>query len=447
MRRFGLRSRLLLVVLATVAIVVAGLVAGFNLVLGATLDRNARDLVHARATAQRASLRAEGGHLVAGEAPDDRSSDAYVWIFDGNRVLEGPRAPAAVDETARRLAGGAARYLDVPSTDTLLRAEPVTVAGRRLGTVVAGVSLAPYEETRGTALIASLIFGGLLLLLVSFVSWWLLGASLRPVVRMTRQAAAWSEHDLDHRFALGTPHDELTELAATLDGLLDRLAASLRRERRFSAELSHELRTPLARVLAQSELALRRPRAEGEYQRVLELIHANADRLSRTVDALVAASRYESGGGDRGTADAGSVAADAARACGGLAEGRSIEIEVDAPPTPVRVGVDLDLAERILQPVIENACRYGKAHVRVSVRRTDSTVVYSVEDDGPGVADQERERIFEPGVRGRAAGANGKGGAGLGLSLARRLARSVDGDVEAQPARAGGRFLIRLPAG
>ena len=77
---------------------------------------------------------------------------------------------------------------------------------------------------------------------------------------MTRQAAAWSEHDLDHRFALGEPHDELTELAATLDGLLDRLAASLRREQRFSAELSHELRTPLARVIAESELALRRDR-------------------------------------------------------------------------------------------------------------------------------------------------------------------------------------------
>src|SRR5262249_56286557 len=97
--------------------------------------------------------------------------------------------------------------------------------GRRVGTVVAGVSLAPYEETRRTALIASLIFGGLVILLVGGTTWWLLGASLRPVVRMTRQAAAWSEHDLDHRFALGPPHAKLTELAATLDGMLDRLAA------------------------------------------------------------------------------------------------------------------------------------------------------------------------------------------------------------------------------
>ena len=121
MRRVGLRRRLLLVVLATVAIVVAGLVAGFNLVLGTTLDRNARDLVHARATAERASLRVERGHLVVGQAPDNRSSDAYVWIFDGNRVLDGPRAPAVVDQAVRRLAVGPARYVDVPSTDTLAK--------------------------------------------------------------------------------------------------------------------------------------------------------------------------------------------------------------------------------------------------------------------------------------------------------------------------------------
>ena len=132
---------------------------------------------------------------------------------------------------------------------------------------------------------------------------------------MTRQAAAWSEHDLDHRFALGQPHDELTELAATLDGLLDRLAASLRHEQRFSAELSHELRTPLARVLAESELALRRAREPDEYRAALELIHRNADQLARTVDALVAAARYE----------AGEATGHARTPCGRRGRGRSVQ--------------------------------------------------------------------------------------------------------------------------
>src|SRR5690242_7204169 len=172
---------------------------------------------------------------------------------------------------------------------------------------------------------------------------------------MTRQAAEWSERDLDHRFALGDPHDELTELAATLDGLLDRLAASLRHERRFSAELSHELRTPLARVLAESELALRRERTPSEYRETLELVHRNADQLARTVDALVAAARYEAGG-ERGTADAHAVASEAAQACSSLTSKRQLELHVLRPARTLRVGIDADLAERIIQPVLENAC-------------------------------------------------------------------------------------------
>ena len=80
------------------------------------------------------------------------------------------------------------------------------------------------------------------------------------------------------------------------------------------------------------------------------------------------------------------------------------------------------------------------------VGRADSTIVYTVEDDGPGVADTERERIFDPVVRGSASRENGAAGAGLGLSLARRLAHSVDGEVEVDSVAAGGRFIVRLPS-
>ena len=446
MRRLGLKGRLLLAVGAAVAAALLGLIAGFNVILGHVLDRDARDLARARAVAQLDSIRTDGGRLRVGEAPDDRSADAYLWIFAGTRALEQPRATAAIDRTARELAHGRARYLDVAGSDTRLYAAPVLVGGKRVGTVVAGVSLAPYEQTRKLALLASLVLGGLLLLLVVAAAYWLVGASLRPVVRMTRQAAEWSEHDLEHRFALGTPHDELTELAATLDSLLDRLAASLRHERRFSAELSHELRTPLARVLAESELALQRDREPPEYRHALELIRRNAAQLSRTVDALVAAARYEAGS-RRGTADAHSVAASAARACSGLADERQMELQVGEPARPVRVGVDADLAERILQPIVENACRYGATSVRVAIGRENSSVVYTIEDDGAGVSAGESDSIFEPGVRGQAQRAGSSEGAGLGLSLARRLARSVDGDIVADAAAPGGRFLVRLPTG
>lgn len=446
MSRLGLRRRLLLVVLATVALVIAALVAGFNVLLARTLDGDARDLVRSRAAARVASLRIDHGHLSVGEAPDGRSSDAYVWVFAGARPLERPNTGAAIDRAARGLAAGPARFVDVATSDTRLYGTPVVAGGRRIGTVVAAVSLAPYEQTRRTALIASLVFGAVVLLLVGVAASWLLVAALRPVVRMTRQAAAWSERELDHRFGLGPPHDELTELAATLDALLDRLAASLRRERRFSAELSHELRTPLARLLAETELALARERQPREYRQVLGLVHRNAGQLARTVEALVAAARYESGAG-RGSADAEAVATEAAAACRGLAAERQIELKIAGPAHPLRVGVEAELAERVLQPVIENACRYGSSRVRVGIERHDSTVLYTVEDDGAGVENDERERIFEPGARGSASESNGNNGAGLGLPLARRLARSVSGDLVADSSESGGRFVIRLPGG
>ena len=444
MSRLGLRRRLLIAICAAVAAALVGIIAGFNLILSDVLERDARDLVRTRAVAQIDALRIDNGRINVREVADDRSADAFIWVFEAKQPLEQPRSSPAIGNAARSLADGPARYRNVPGRDTLLYAAPVISGRHRLGTAVAGVSLAPYEETRKLALLASLILGALVIVVVLVAARWLLAAALRPVARMTRQAAEWSEHDLDQRFGLGAPHDELTELSATLDSLLGRLAASLRHERRFSAEISHELRTPLARVLAESELALRRDRTPDEYRHALDLIHRNADQLSRTVDALVAAARYEAGG-ERGTADARAVAEGAAGACSSLAAEQQIDIQIAQPQQPLRIGIDPDLAERILQPLLENACRYGAALVRVGIGRDGSSIVYTIDDDGPGVDDADTGRIFEPGVRGTVPHTLGHNGAGLGLALARRLARSVDGEVSADTAAAGGRFIVRLP--
>jgi two-component system heavy metal sensor histidine kinase CusS len=137
----------------------------------------------------------------------------------------------------------------------------------------------------------------------------------------------------------------------------------------------------------------------------------------------------------------------AATARRGLAAERQIDLKIAGPGHPLQVGVEAELGKRILQPVIENACRYGSSNVRVGIERYDSTVLYTVEDDGVGVENDEHERIFEPGARGSAGESNGSNGAGLGLPLARRLARSVSGDLVADPSESGGRFVIRLPGG
>lgn len=439
-------TRLLVIVLSALVIALSVATFGFNALLARTVSGNGDALLRQRADSERAAIQIVDGQIRVAETTDDTGADSRLWIFQGDRAIEAPAAGARTATAARALARGGGGYVDVPATDERLFALPVAARdGRRLGTVVAGISVAPYEQTRRAALVGSLLLAGALLSIVGVAVWWLLRSAMRPVAQMTEQAAAWSEHQLDRRFDLGPPHDELTRLGATLDGLLDRLAASLRHERRFSAELSHELRTPLSIVIAEAELALRRDRAAPEYREALGTILRNAEQVARIVEALVAAAQHEASA-TRGIADAHVVACDVIDALEGLALGRRVKLSADSPQPPLWIGLDADLAERILQPVVENACRYGRTRVDISLERRGSHVAYLISDDGPGVDDDEREAIFDAGVRGRVGVSTGGPGAGLGLALARRLARSAAGDVDLRDAPEGGAFLVSLPS-
>jgi two-component system OmpR family sensor kinase len=437
----GLRGRLLATVTLAVAAAIALALLAFNLLLGTRLDGDARDLARSRASTALAGVQLLDGRLRVRETLDDASPfDRPIWIFAADRPLERPRAPAAVQRAAAALAAGPATAVDVPGRSVRLLALPIAHAGRRVGTVVAGVSLTPYERTKQAVLIASLALGALLLATAVLAARWLLAAGLRPVARMTADAAAWSEHDLDRRFAAGPPHDELTQLAATLDGLLDRLAESLRREQRFSEELSHELRTPLARLRARSQLALQADTLTPETRGVLEAVIRDTDTVTRTLEALLAAARTH---GERdASADARAVARTVLDNCAALASEHGVALHLDPDSAPARVRVGAELAERALHPLVENACRHAAHEVRLALYREAGAVLMEVTDDGPGVPAGDEERIFDLGARSHDANA---GSAGLGLALARRLAHAAGGEVTARPGP-GGHFVVRLPA-
>ncbi|MFN2616099.1 MAG: ATP-binding protein [Thermoleophilaceae bacterium] len=427
-----------------IALVIAVLTSGFNLVLSRRLDRDATDVARARAAAQLSAVRISRGRLTVPEAPDERAVDSSAWVFSGGRPIERPRQQPRNDRAAAKLARGGRLRLDVKDTDTRLYSLPIVEDGRRLGRVVAGVSLEPYERTRRAALIGSILFASAVLLAVALATRWLISGALRPVRRMTAQAAEWSERDLDRRFGLGEPRDEFTHLAATLDSLLDRLASSLRHEQRFSAELSHELRTPHTGIGAEAQLALRQERASAAYREGFEQVLSSARQMSRTLDALLAVARTQLAPGRR-TSDAHSCAVAAAKACAALWGREGVVVEVRPPPAPLRVGADAEVVERILYPIVENGCRYGRRAVGVRMERDTTAVLFTIEDDGPGVPRDELEGIFEAGRRGAVSSSQTSNGAGLGLALSRRLARAAGGEVEARAASPGARFVVRLP--
>jgi signal transduction histidine kinase len=292
-------------------------------------------------------------------------------------------------------------------------------------------------------LIASLVLSLITLVAVGIVARILVGRALQPVAEMTAQASDWSEHDVDRRFAMGPPRDELTGLAATLDALLGRLSAGLRHEKRFSAELAHELRTPLAQIRAETELALARERPASELHEALEGVLRYADRMTSVVNTLMAAAESQADP-HAGTIDAREAAEAAIAACADSASERGVSLTEETADEPIEVDADPELTVALLVPLITNAIRYGRSNVRVSVSRDGEQVAFRITDDGPGLEPDEVEAVFEPGARGKAA--NGEAGAGLGLTLSRRLARVAGGDVVAEDAVEGGTFVARLPA-
>lgn len=445
--RPGLRRRLELSVIGAVAVALIVLLTAFNVVLRQRLGAEANNALVSRASAELAALNVTGGRLTAPEVPDAAAPDAQTWVFAGRRAIEQPRADPITAGAAERLAAtGARRTAGVTATDTRLYAVPVVSGGRRLGTVVALVSLGPYHSTAQTALVGSAVLGVLILVVVALAAHILISRSLGQVTRMTEQAQSWSVADSGRRFDLGPARDEFSRLAATLDALLDRVASSLRHEQRFSAEVSHELRTPLASVIAEAQLALRHRRSPDEHRAGYERVLASAQQMARTLETLVAATRVELGA-PRGTGDATRAAQAAARGCAALAQTRGVTVTVAEPRDPIRIGVDGEVAERVLAPLIENGCRYGSSSVRIEIGRRDGAVLFRVRDDGAGIPEGDREKIFEPGWRSEQATAVNAAGAGLGLALARRLARAAGGDVRVAGNGRGGDFAARLPAG
>jgi signal transduction histidine kinase len=445
-RGLSLRTRLTLIAVAGAAITLAILVSAFNVLLDARLRSDGDNVLRERAAAVLRGLGTVDGRLSVVEAPDQGAVDAQTWIFTGGHTLEQPAGgDLRNQEAALALTNASPGFASVDATDTRLYAVPASREGESLGTVVVGASLAPYESTASSALLGSITLGLVVLAAVAGLSLWLIGRALRPVAQMTAEAADWSEHDLSRRFYAGEPHGELTSLASVFDSLLARAAQSLSREQRLTAEVSHELRTPLAKIQAEAELATSHERSPEQYRSSLHSIRANAEDLRRVLETLLASARAAVSTGPV-TCDAQEAAERAAAPFQSMLTVQGKEIEILCPRR-AKVGVNTDLVERILSPLIDNATRFARHRMAIEIRTADGDVVFEVRDDGPGVDPRDRERIFDPGFSRGGPRGDGNASAGLGLPLARRLADAAGGTVEAQDAGAGGGFAVCLPTG
>ncbi len=444
-RRHGLRRRLTLLVVGPLALVLGIVLIVANLALRADVDRDADARARSAAVSAVAAVRvADDGAVDASLLRVDPDLASRVWVFAGDRaVVRGPG-----DETVQRQARQAARedrgVRDVPGRVRLYTLPLAASGGDRVGAVVAAQPVAERGLVVNLVLVASLGTVLLLLAAVAGVAWWAIGRALRPAEQLTRAAIAWDERDLDARLPPAPRSDEIGALTQALDDLLDRLSASLRQSRRLSAELSHELRTPLARIVAELDLLRARERTAAERDQALAVIGRSAEEMERIVGTLMAAARAEADPGG-GRSALGDVLDRIETVWSTPLELRGVRLTVERSAADAARGASSELIERIVAPVLENAGRYARTRVDVAAVVERRRVRLTVSDDGPGVPDELRERIFGPGVRGPGpdGGDSGGGGAGLGLALARRLARGAGGDVTCDAD--DGRFSVLLP--
>jgi two-component system, OmpR family, sensor kinase len=435
MKRWLIRDRVTLASVAVLAVGLGILGVATNLVLSQRLSQDASALLRERTESQLATIDTTGGRLRL-RPFDDAALDRQSWAFSHGRAIERAGAPPELQRMANQLADVSRPTERNLGERTRLRATPVYAAdGSRVGTVVVGTSLAPYEHSERIARIATVILSLLVIALGALVARRAVGAALRPVGSMAATAADWSEHDLGRRLGLGPPRDELTSLAATLDDMLGRIDAALRHEQRFSAEVAHELRTPLSGVRAEAELGLRAPGLPPAARSSLESILAACDRMASAIETLLMSARAPRA---RGSSDPTVAVRDVAAALRPAATAAGVEISLRDPDRPLRVGADQEQVAQALAPLLDNAISHATARVEVSTLAENGRVTIAVEDDGAGLPEERRETVFEPGTSTR-------GGAGLGLALSRRLARSCGGDVLAVAREPGARFELRLP--
>jgi signal transduction histidine kinase len=426
-----IRTRLLIVSLVTLAAGLGLLLFLGNLLFAATINGQTERLLVTRADAQVAALNVGVAGVSVRPTHNDETLDDRAWIFNRRRVLERPaQLPTAVDRHAVSLGAQAVGSTAATVDEYRLKSVPLFAGSpaHRVGAVVVEINVAAFDALEHKVLLGSFAIAAILLLVVGFAVNHALRDALGAVEAMTEAAADWSEHDLDRRFAANPPRDEIGGLATTLDRLLDRIAASRRHERRFAADVAHELRTPLAAIQARVDLSIDRRASTEDHSAALRSVGAQAARMTATVDALLAVARAETDPED-GQVDLASIARDF--------EGVKIRTQPGLAPAEG----EPEIVRRALAPLVENARWYARSQIVIELTTSDGRSRATVRDDGPGLDPDLGNAVFEPGCRGADAP---WGGAGLGLPLARRLARACGGEVSATPGP-GGCFTLALP--
>lgn len=442
----GVRLRATVGAVLVVSIALAIVGGGLWWLLRHQVYGSMADAARRQVDAVATSVQSSGFTLDLTPGPADQS---LVQVLRGSSVAAASPEIAGVPPLVSTRPTGAATVSQIVRNLPTEEDTAFAVAVRRVvwqdetGYVIAAQPLDAADSSIATA--GWLLLGGypLVLLLVGATTHWVTGRALSPVERIRARVAGIADTaDVSERVPVPDSTDEIARLATTMNHMLDRIDAVLAAQRRFISDASHELRTPLATIRARHEVAAAHPTVSDWPTEQPEIL-ADLDRLDRLVADLLLLARTDEA--PLKLRPAPLSLDDLIRAeSGRIAHDGRLSVSVEAEP--VTVVADAHHLDRAVRNLLDNAQRHARGSVSVSVHAVGSEAVVEVCDDGSGIPRPDRERIFERFVRLDDSRARAAGGTGLGLPIARRIARAHGGWLRAlEPVGEGARLVLTLP--
>jgi two-component system, OmpR family, sensor kinase len=444
--RLPIRLRLALAFAGVMAILLTGAGLFLRFSLASNLDTSIDRALRARAADVSALVaQADEGLSQAGQSPLTEAGESFAQVVDeGGRVVDATpllRDRPLLDADERARAANGTVLLDrssIPGLDEEVRllATPARSDQGAL-IVVVGTSLEDREDAVRNLTALLLVGGPVALLLTSVAGYGVASAALRPVEAMRRRAELISGGGEGERLPVGPARDEIGRLGETLNEMLARIDRALARERGFVADASHELRTPLAILKTELELALRGDHSTRALREAITSAGEETDRLTRLAEDLLVIARSDQGRLPvrAEPLEARVVLRAVAERFGARAarEGRTVRVD-DGPS--IALLADGPRLEQALGNLIENALSHGAGPITLSARRSDAAVELRVRDEGRGLSTEFAPTAFERFTR--ADPARARGGAGLGLSIVRAIARAHRGEAHVANGAGGG---------
>lgn len=314
-------------------------------------------------------------------------------------------------------------------------------------TMALAINLTAFDSdmarTRNTFLIS--VAGAMLLIVIG--SSWLAGRALRPVTALTATAERVTAHGLNQRIEIGRADAEFEQLIGVFNAMLARLERSFSQAVRFSADAAHELKTPLAVLQGELEAALQDAQEGSEAQRHYSRLLDEVQRLKTITRKLLLLSLADTGQLKVSKSDIDLSA---------MAEAAADDVEILAPNLRVdhqvepgiHINADPDLVRQVVQNLASNAAKYTDeaGRVRIKLHRNATQVRFSVVNSGPGIPPEDRARVFDRFYRADKSRGRAVEGTGLGLSLAREIARAHGGDLTLEDTKPiVTKFTLTLP--